>query len=339
MKKVLLILAVLCFCASPALAAEEYSVQSFWGSAHHLNKVFWEAWCKDMTDKSGGKAVFHYYSLNTLVKSDGVATAIKAGNLDAGGIQMQTAVSMMPHSQVLGLPFLVQNAREACVLYAKMFETFPEMRDEVNKNFKLLAAFGSDRYAFASNNVLIKTPADLKGKRVLVWAAYQMDEVKSWGGQPVQIASSETYMGLQRGLGEVAYVPAPAVESNKLSEVAKNITLIPSRTLPMILAINHDSWKTLPKEVQKQVEETTGPKLSEFIGTELVKLTDGDMEKHKASGCTVYMLSLEEQKVFKDAAAEANNAYWADMLSRNGVKDPKAWIAKVEKLAAETFKR
>lgn len=340
MKKLLLLLPLIfCFTTMPAHAAEEYTVQSFWGPSHKLNKVWWEKWCNEITEKSGGDVVFHYYPLNGLVKTDATPAAVRSGSLDIGGLQLQTAVSLMPHSQTVALPFIVQNAREACTLFSIMFEKFPEMQNEVNKNFKFLAAMGSDRYAFASNNMLIKTPEDLKGKRVLVWAPYQIEEVKSWGGTPVQITSSETYMGLQRGLGEVAYVPCPSVESNKLNEVAKYITLIPSRSLPIIIVMNKGSWDSLPKNVQQLVTETTGTQLSHYLGEQLMQLTEEDNEKHKAKGCTVYSLTLEEQNLFKELAADANKAYWEDMLKRNGVKDPDAWIAKVEALAAETFKR
>ena len=340
MKKLLLLLAlVFCVTALPANAAEEYTVQSFWSPSHKLNKVFWQAWCEEITNKSNGQVVFHYYPLNGLVKADAMPGAVRGGSLDIGGIQLQTAVAMLPHSQAIALPFLVQNAKEACTLYPLMFEKFPEMRQEVEKNFKFLAAMGSDRYAFASNNMLIKTPADIKGKRVLVWAPYQIKEVESWGGLPVQVTSAETYMGLQRGLGEIAYVPCPAVESSKLNEVAKYITYIPSRSLPIVILMNKDSWESLPDDVKKLVEETTGTKLSHFIGDQLMQLTEEDIEKHHAKGCQTYHLTLEEQQAFKDLAANANKEYWNDMLKRNGVKDPEAWINKVEKLAAKTFNR
>lgn len=341
MKKLLLSLAVIfCLTAGSAMAAEEYSFQSFWTTSHQLNKLIIEPWCKNVTENSGGKVIMHYNGNNALVKADSVAGAIRSGNLDAGGIQMQTAVAMMPLSQLLALPFIVQNADEACTLYREMYKTFPEIRSEIDKNFKLVTLMGSDRYCFASTKSLIKTPADLKGKRVLVWAPYQIEEVKSWGGMPVQIASSETYMGLQRGLGEVAYVPAPAMDSNKLAEVAKYITLIPSRSLPMIIAINWDAWKSMPKDVQKYIDSISGDVLSDQIGKGLVELTARDMIKHvNENKCEVYELNLAEQKVFKDMADEANDKYWTEMLQRNGVKNPKEWMGKVEALAAKTFNR
>lgn len=341
MKKILVSLAVIfCLASGSAFAAEEYSFQSFWISSHQLNKLIIEPWCKKITDNSDGKIIMHFNANNTLVKADSVAASIRSGNLDAGGIQMQTAVAMMPLSQLLALPFIVQDADEACILYREMYKAFPEVRKEIDKNFKLVTLMGSDRYCFASTSSLIKTPADLKGKRVLVWAPYQIEEVKSWGGLPVQIAASETYMGLQRGLGEIAYVPAPAMDGNKLAEVAKYITLIPSRSLPMIMAINWDAWESMPKNVQTYIDSISGDVLSAQIGKGLVELTARDMVKHvNENKCQVYELSLAEQKIFKDMAAEANNKYWTEMLQRNGVKNPKEWMDKVEALAAKTFNR
>jgi TRAP-type C4-dicarboxylate transport system substrate-binding protein len=340
MKKTWLALSLLaCLAASPASAAEELSYQSFWGAAHALNKTVIEPWCAGLAKATDGAFVMHYNALNTLIKADAMPTAIRNGSLEAGGIQMQTAVSMMPLSQLLSLPFLVQNAEEACIMAQKMYETFPEVRAEIDANFKLLALAGSDRYAFVATRSLIKTPADLAGKRVLIWAPYQIEEVKAWGGIPVQITSSETYMGLQRGLGEVAYVPAPSIESNKLSEVGKFLTLIPSRSLPLAILMNKEIWASLSPAAQKYFTDTTGDVISRGIGTGLVQLTAEDNTRHVTNGCTLYELTLEEQAAFRDSAAEANRTYWMDMLSRNNVQNPAEWIAKVEKLAAETFGR
>ena len=339
MKKLVLLLAmVFCF-AAPLKAAEEYTVQSFWSSSHKLNKVLFENWLNEINEKFKGEVVFHFYPLNSLVKMDAMPGAVKSGSLDIAGLQLQTAIAMMPHSQAIALPFLVQDAKESCALYPKMFATFPEMKDEVDKNFKFLAAFGSDRSALAAKDGLIKSPADLKGKRVLVWAPYQSDEVTSWGGIPVQVVPAETYMGIQRGLGDVAYIPFPAVEVNKISEVAHYITLIPSRSMPLVMVMNKDSWDSLPKGLQKYIDETSGTKMSDMIGDALLKLTDEDIAKQRAKGCQVHILTIEEQKPFKELAAEVNNKYWVSMLSRHGVKDPQGWIDKVEKLAAETFGR
>jgi C4-dicarboxylate-binding protein DctP len=336
MKKILLTL-VLSVCMVNPVWAEEIAYQSFWTSGHELNKTIIEPWCKGMAEATGGKVVMHFNGNNALFRSDATPMAIKNGTLDAGGLQIQGAVAMMPLSNLLALPFLVQDAKEAGIMARKMRETFPEVRAEGDNNFHVLATLGSDRYAFGSTKDLIRTPADLAGKRVLVWAPYQIEEVKAWGGMPVQIISSETYMGLQRGLGEVAYVPYPAIESNKLVEVVKHISMIPSRSLPLAIAINKDVWESLPQAARDYLNTTTGETMERLLGEALVAMVARDMERHKASGVTVYELTKEEQEAFKTAAAPANHVFWVDLLRRYGVADPEGWITKVEALAAETF--
>ncbi len=328
---------ICCLYAAPALAATEYSVQSTGAAGHPISKFWWEPWCGEITQKSGGRVVFNFYGAGALVKAEAVPTALRNGVVDIAGIMAQNSFAMLPYSQALALPFLAQDAAQACVLYSKMYETLPEMRAEIDKNYKLLWVMGSDRFAFISTNGLIKTPGDLKGRRVLVWSAGQIDEVKAWGGIPQQISMHETYMALQRGLGEVAYVAAPSIEAHKLSEVAGYITIIPSHSLPMLIAMNWESWRSLPPDVQRVVEESTGPALSKRVGEFLVSLTDADLDKIRNNGGQVHVLSMAEQQNFKQAAAEANRKYWLEALSRNGVENPAAYIKKVERLAAETF--
>jgi len=340
MKKILFLVSALCCLSSlSAFAATEYSVQSSSAAGHPISKFWWEPWCREITEKSGGKVIFNFFGTGALVKAEAAPNALSNGVVDIAGIVMQNSFSRLPYSQALALPFLVQDAHEACVLYAKMYEKLPEMREEIDRNYKLLWVMGSDRFSFVSAKKLIKSPADLKGKRVLVWSVSQIDEVRAWGGIPQYISMHETYMALQRGLGDAAYVPTPAVEAHKLSEVAEYVTVIPSRSLPMIIVMNWNSWNTLPPDVQKMVSDTTGPDLSERVGRFLVSHTDADLEKIRQRGGQAHILTMEEQQAFIDAAAEANNSYWLDVLARNGVADPASYIAKVKKLAADTFNR
>jgi len=341
MKKTLLALVLSVCMALPAWArpAEELAFQSFWTAGHQLNRAIIDPWCQGMREATNGKVVMHFNGNGALFRMDAVPNALRTGSLDVGGIQLQVALSMMPLHNLLSLPFLVQNAQEAATLAIAMRETFPEVRKEGDANFYTLAFLGSDRYAFGSVHNPIRTPADLAGKRVLVWAAWQIEEVKAWGGQPVQIISAETYMGLQRGLGEVAYVPYPAMESNKLIEVVRHVTLIPSRTLPMAIAINKDAYNSLPQEAKDYLRNTTGEAMSRRIGDALVAMSAEDMARHKAAGIEFIELNKEEQEVFRVKAADANRAYWVDTLRRNRLPDPEGWIDRVEKLAAKLFDR
>jgi len=340
MKKMLISLVLIVCMAAPAWAKEEINFQSFWNPPHQLNRTILEPWCAGMAKATGGKVVIHYNPQDALVKADAVPGALRRGSLDAGGIQLSTAMSSMPLSNLMALPFLVQDAAEGAILAEKLQETFPEIRAEItNNNYHLLATITTDKFALASTKAPIRTPADLAGKRVLVWAPYQIEEVRAWGGMPVQIPPMESYMALQRGLGEVVYCPFPAVAQMKLDEVAKYVTPIPARVLPMMLVMNKNLYDKLPAEAKKYLDETTGSVMNRQIGEALVALSAEDVTRLEAAGVTIHNLSLEEQGVFKNAAAAANRAYWVDIMRRNKVADPEAWITKVEKLAAETFNR
>ncbi len=340
MKKFFILFALplftLAFCGvffGAAARAEEYNFQSQWVAAHPGNKMVLMPWCEEINKAAAGEFTLNFFPGNALVKGEFLAAALKKGSVEAGGVQMQTAADNYPLSQLLGLPYLVRNAEEAEALYNAMYEKFPELRAELDKDFHVLALMGSDRFCLASMDSLVKTPEDIKGKRVLVLGNAQAGDVLAWGGIPIVVSSPELYLYFKRGLGDVAYVPVMAARVSQLHEFARYYTVMNARTLPMMIGMNKADWEKLSPRVQKCVNECSGRALSRRIAAQLTQSLKDDLEFFKAQNATVHMPGPEEEKIFKQLVSQHTKPYWVGNLKRNGVGNPEEWIKKVEDLA------
>lgn len=328
----------LCFVPSSAAKAAdvyEYNFQSTYAGPHVLNLHLYQPWIKELEEKSGGRLKIHFFMSGALAKPEEAIPGIMNGNLDMSGISPHYSDSVMPYTQALNLPHVSPDAYHATQLYMKAYNEIPEIKAEFDKVGKVFTIWGSDRAAFFSTKGPIMSPDDLKGKRVLIWSGGQVDQIKAWGGIPVQVGTNDTYMGLQRGMGDVFFGPLPVGVAYKVMEVTKDITVIPAYASVIGNAMNHEAYAEMPADLQKIFDESTGEQFSLDSGRLLFEYTNKDMDTMRAAGCTIHTLTPEQYQAFKDADREVLMDFWLKNLKRLGVKDPQVLIDKVYAMSAE----
>lgn len=321
---------------SPARAEKtyEYNFQSMYPGPHVLNQRYYKPVFDKIKEKSGGRLVIHYFMSGGMVKPDDLAPAVMNGNLDIGSMMVSYQDALFPHALLFQLPYISPDTIHASELYWKAYQEIPEVKAELDKAGKVLTVWGSDRSCLAARDALVKTPADLKGKRVLVWNGGQVDQIKAWGGVPIQVGMNDIYMALQRGMGDVFLGPLPAIVPNKLEEVTRYISVFPASTLVLVTVMNREAWEELPKDLQDLLmDEFGGEKASRISGSMLYEDTQKGIKTIEAAGCTVYTLTDAELQQFRDADRNVVMDFWVKDLRRLGVKDPEAWIKKAYGMA------
>ena len=321
-----------------ACAADfEYNFQSAYAGPHILNTAMYLPGIEELKTESNGRLMLHYFQSGNIVKTDESLNALVNGTVDFGGCGPQYNDVWFPHTLSFIVPHIAKDSVQASALYWKAYSTIPEVKAEWDKHIKLLTLWGSDRSGFFSIKGPILSPADMQGKRVLIWSGGQVDQVKAWGGTPVQITSNDTYIALQRGMGDVFYGPLPVGVAYKLLEIAKDITIIPGNTIFIVLGANWDAWNELPKDLQDMIEAKFGGEAASIkSGRLLYDATNRDLDTMRAAGCTIHTLTAEQYQVFKDADHDVSTAFWLNDLKRIGNPDPAAAIKRAYDMAAAT---
>lgn len=315
-------------------AAETYELSvAHPTSTIHPVHVYLSTLLKGIEEKSGGRLEFHIYDNSTLIKSDSMYKALKSGGADIGMLPIAFASSDMPYSLTHDMSFLTSDALKAGELLWAMRE-MPEIQAEIAKsNTCLLFGTSGDRPGLGSINTPIRAMSDLQGKRILYWQPYLIDEIKAWGGIPVQIPIPDTYVALQRGMGEVLYGAVPMFAALKLHEIVKSVTIMPSNMGGNWWLINKESLGALPEDLQKLLLEETGHTASVGLSQAVRDATDRDLQLIAEHGVEIITLSDEEMQPWKDASIKAMASYWQELLKRGGEKEPDVWMSKVRALA------
>ena len=106
-------------------------------------------------------------------------------------------------------------------------------------------------YEVITNDLELRTPADLKGKKVRVFSKTLGALVEAAGGAPTSISGSEQFLAYQRGTVDVGITGVTAVEERKLYQVMNTLTATSNMVdVEFVVLINDKVWNDLTPEQQ-----------------------------------------------------------------------------------------
>lgn len=165
-------------------------------------------------------------------------------------------------------------------------------------------AYWDNGFKSFSANTPIKTPADLKGKKLRIQSSKVLEEqIRSIGAMPQVMAFSEVYQALQTGVVDGTENPISNLYTQKMHEVQKHLTLTDHGYLGYAVIVNKKFWDGLPSDVRTQLEAAM--KEATIYANKIAKEeNDSALEGVRKSGkTTVYVPSKEERMAFKKAMA------------------------------------
>lgn len=167
------------------------------------------------------------------------------------------------------------------------------------KGIKGLAYWDNGFKSFSANTP-IKTPEDLKGKKLRIQSSKvleeQMRELKSI---PQVMAFSEVYQALQTGVVDGTENPISNFYTQKMQEVQKYLTITNHGYLGYAVIVNKKFWEELPADVRGQLE-TAMKETTVYANSIAQKKNDDDLAAVKATGKTeVTVLTDAERAAFR----------------------------------------
>lgn len=165
-------------------------------------------------------------------------------------------------------------------------------------------AFWDNGFKSFSANTPIKTPADLKGKKMRIQSSKVLEEeMRSVGAIPQVIAFSEVYQALSTGVVDGTENPISNFYTQKMYEVQKYLTLTNHGYLGYAVIVNKKFWDGLPADIRGELEQAM-KEATDYANKIAQEENDTALEEVKKSGkTTVYTPTKEERMAFKKAMA------------------------------------
>ena len=163
-------------------------------------------------------------------------------------------------------------------------------------------AFWDNGFKSLSANSPIRTPDDLKGKKMRIQSSKVLEEqMRTVKALPQVMAFSEVYQALQTGVVDGTENPHSNLFTQKMHEVQKHMTLTDHGYLGYAVITNKKFWDGLPAEVRTQLDKALAE--STAYANQIAKEeNDKSLEAVRASGKTeIYAPTAEEKAAFKKA--------------------------------------
>ena len=163
-------------------------------------------------------------------------------------------------------------------------------------------AFWDNGFKSLSANSPIRTPDDLKGKKMRIQSSKVLEEqMRTVKALPQVMAFSEVYQALQTGVVDGTENPHSNLFTQKMHEVQKHMTLTDHGYLGYAVITNKKFWDGLPAEVRTQLDKAMVE--STVYANQIAKEeNDKALAGVRASGKTeIYEPTAEEKAAFKKA--------------------------------------
>lgn len=237
--------------------------------------------------------------------------------------------------QVLDLPYMFPNDRVAeCVFDGPFTDQLRKgvLDEGIPMRLMVISNTGGWRN-FATTTGLIKTPEDVKGKKLrTIPAEIQQEMVRQLGGNPTPIAWPEVYTSLSTGVAEGTKNGITDIMNMKFPEAGlKYITLDGHAYMGALWWFSEIAWKGLPEDVRRIVFDGFTHLRTTTRAFPMRRQIEAYTEFKKQGG-EIYVPSAEEKKQFQQASSGMRKWYsdkygneWLDKLD-SAVKDCEAKI-------------
>ncbi len=257
---------------------------------------------KEEVEKNSDMTVEIYDSAQ-LFKDKEVPEAVASGQIEMGVASLTRFVGEIPAVDVFYMPFVLNSedkVRKAVAPGSTVRGPLDAAMLKTGARPLWWQAYGG--VILLSNGEPIKTPADIKDKKVRVFGKTLGTWIQVLGGSPTLISGSEQFLAYQRGTVDVGMTGVSGVKSRSLWDVMDTITVTNNADIEFVVLVNEDFWQGLSEE-QRKVIEAAALKAEDDVRNRVSEIEADAFAAAKDHGMTVYYPTDAEIAEWKKASA------------------------------------
>lgn len=307
------------------LGAQEKPIELTYASQYaniHPYSIADQHWIDKIAKETNGRVKIKPYWNGTLISSRESMREIAKGVADIGFVTPIYEKSGVDLTKA-AIDFFGGSAPEINLkIFWEIYNKFPEVRKEY-ETLKIVGTNVGIPMLLMTTKKPAKTIEDLKGVRIRVTGNALMRAMKELGLEPVGMPVTEMLESLQKGIIQAVIFAHGDYKSLKLAEVVKYETenFLQDRGVYASRAMNLDSWKKLPPDVQKVFESNTDWLALDTLN-ESRKPEDEGLELAKKAGVQFVQMDKAGIQKYEDTY-DAQNLVEAKSLDAKGLPGTK----------------
>jgi TRAP-type C4-dicarboxylate transport system substrate-binding protein len=208
-----------------------------------------QAFADKFNKQAGGKYIVEVHPGESIVKLGESIDALRTGAVEMAGWPIGMFASVDRRFAAAEIPFLVNSVEGDAAMQVDLMPIYSQFME---KKFNSKAIFSFTCLALdVCSTKPVKIAADWKGLLTQSVSPQSAKFIEAMGGAAVAMPFPEGYQALQKGIVNATMQSSSMMIMFKLNEVGKYVTrgyLIPAS---LIIAVNMDTFRKMPKDMQK----------------------------------------------------------------------------------------
>jgi TRAP-type C4-dicarboxylate transport system substrate-binding protein len=208
----------------------------------------------EVMKKTENRVQFRIYPGGILGDEKDVLRKIKIGQIQGAALTSGGLSAIFKEVDVLQVPFLFNNYKEADFILNKMD---PFFRKGFEENGFVLLDWSEAGFVYLMSTIPISSVADLRKGKVWIWEESPMSKAifDEAGVKAIPLSIPDVLVGLQTGLVDVVYVPPTAAISLQWFTRVKYLTDVPLIYLVGGIVVKKDTFKGISPSDQNLILE------------------------------------------------------------------------------------
>lgn len=303
----------------------ELKVSHYLPPNHSIHKAL-ETWSQDLAARSNGRlklTVFPAGQMGPVTRQYDLA---RTGVADVAFVLHGALPGRFPLTEIAHLPYVfnrVDKGASTSISTAQASAILTELAPQLTAEYegtKPLYFIATPTMSLFFNKGEIRSPAAMRGLRMRHNGPIPAAMLEAWGAAPAAVAPAELADALAKGTVAGMIFNFEAAKSFQMAESVKSVTLLNASAATFALVMNAEKYKSLPEELRKLIDETTGPEAARKVGAIYDQAEEEGRNYLMAAKVKIVDLTPAERAAFEDAVKPVAAA----LLTKAESKSPKS---------------
>lgn len=325
--------------ASAVFAAEfEFKLHHFISPKATAHSKMLVPWAQRIMDASNGRIKIEIFPAMTLGgKPPQLPRQVRDGVVDMAWIVNAYSAGSFPRTEVFELPGVHQG--DSAAVNLAMYQMYDDyLKDDFKDLFPLFQhVHGGQAIQMAKD--MVRTPADMVGKKIRVPSRTGAWVLEALGASPVKTSVGEIPVALSKGVVDGALIPFEIIPALKIQEQTKYQIEGPNGerlgTTSFQLAMNTARWNGLPDDIKQIFLDNSGPEWHKEVGRIWDAAEARGIKVATDAGNIHVKLTEDEWAAFEEAVSPVVQR-WIDEMNSKGI-DGQALYDQARKLVAQNM--
>lgn len=278
--------------AAQAQVGEHTFRISIAGAAGHPSVMGAEKWAELVKQKSGGKMQIKVFPNGVLGGDVQALSAVQGGTIDFTSMNSGILQTQVKEFAIFDFPFMFENGKEADVILdgafgKKLADLLPA------KNLINLAYWELGFRELTNSKRPINKMEDIAGLKIrVIQSPIYIETFNALGANSVPMPFTEVYTALEQKIIDGQENPFSVIETSKLNEVQKYLTVTNHIYNPQSVLASKKKWDALTKD-EKDILTSTMQEATKWQRENSRKLAEESLTNLKKT-MTANVLSPEE---------------------------------------------